>query len=144
MNKYWSSQIWAQIDLGKHARMENRHQRAQREHRELAKQFVLKVKARFPYGDYKQFLEILHDYEDQKITITAVTSEISKLFRGHNDLLEEFGAFLPDNMKGKALERKEDTNEEAETDCGIMDSEVAPFLCSARKVRPIVYGLTRI
>jgi histone deacetylase complex regulatory component SIN3 len=90
--------------------MENRQQRAQRravpqqptsEHTELAKQFVLKVKARFPYGDYKQFLEILHDYEDQKITITAVTSEISKLFRGHNDLLEELGAFLPDNMKGK-------------------------------------------
>jgi hypothetical protein len=45
-----------------------------------------------------------------------------------------FGSFLPDEMRGKTLKREEDTNEEEETDCGVMDSEVnAAFLCSHAK-----------
>ena len=104
-------------------------QRAPREldsarHRELAKQFVQKVKGRFPPSVYLQFLKILRDFEDKQATITEVEDKLSVLFHGHNDLLEEFGTFLPDDMRGKALKRKEDTDEEEETDCGVIDSEV--------------------
>jgi hypothetical protein len=91
---------------------------------------VQKVKGRFPPSVYLQFLKILRDFEDKQATITEVEDKLSVLFHGHNDLLEEFGTFLPDDMRGKTLKRKEDTNEEGETDCGVIDSEVIAFLCS--------------
>ena len=89
-----------------------------------------KVKGRFPPSVYLQFLKILRDFEDKQATITEVKVKLSVLFHGHNDLLEEFGTFLPYDMRGKTLKRKEGTNEEEETDCGVIDSEVIAFLCS--------------
>jgi paired amphipathic helix protein Sin3a len=67
-----------------------------------AKKFVLKIKARFQLSVYKQFLEILHSYEDQQSTIPEVQAKISELFRDHNDLLEEFGQFLPEGRRTDA------------------------------------------
>jgi hypothetical protein len=65
-------------------------------HKMHAKEFVLKVKARFPLTVYKQFLKILHDYEDKLSTLPEVEESISVLLRGHDDLLGEFGQFLPE------------------------------------------------
>ncbi len=58
---------------------------------------------------YEEFLDILHAYQ-QKRTIEEVYARVQQLFKGHQDLLDEFSYFLPDNSgnagqgaaKGKA------------------------------------------
>ncbi|XP_059085243.1 paired amphipathic helix protein Sin3b-like [Tigriopus californicus] len=73
--------------------------------------YVNKIKHRF-HGQpdvYKQFLEILHTYQkDQKLikeggtpqgkylTESEVYAQVSKLFHNQDDLLSEFGQFLPE------------------------------------------------
>ena len=73
--------------------------------------YVNKIKNRFQGQPevYKQFLEILHTYQkDQKaikegnppvgrhLTETEVYAQVSKLFQNQEDLLNEFGQFLPE------------------------------------------------
>ena len=59
---------------------------------------------------YKQFLEILHTYQKEQrnikegivvpghkpLTEAEVYSQVAKLFQNQEDLLSEFGQFLPD------------------------------------------------
>jgi hypothetical protein len=79
----------------------------ERQHAKLVKEFILKVKRRFPLSGYKQFLKILHDYDDQQITVTEVDAKFSELFRDHNDLLVEVGQFLPEETTGFNCARAE-------------------------------------
>ncbi len=73
--------------------------------------YVNKIKNRFQGQPdvYKQFLEILHSYQkDQKaikegqrptgpyLTEAEVYAKVAKLFRNQEDLLSEFGQFLPE------------------------------------------------
>jgi paired amphipathic helix protein Sin3a len=60
--------------------------------------YVNKIKKRFSTDErvYRAFLEILNLYRRAQKTITQVYDEVSLLFRGHNDLLEEFTYFLPE------------------------------------------------
>ena len=73
--------------------------------------YVNKIKNRFQGQPevYKQFLEILHTYQkDQKaikegqppsgkyLTESEVYAQVSKLFQNQDDLLNEFGQFLPE------------------------------------------------
>lgn len=61
--------------------------------------YVNKIKKRFASDDrvYRAFLEILNLYRKHNKTITQVYDEVALLFRGHQDLLDEFAYFLPDN-----------------------------------------------
>ncbi|KAK4715701.1 hypothetical protein R3W88_014039 [Solanum pinnatisectum] len=67
---------------------------------EEAISFVNKIKTRFQGDDfvYKSFLDILNLYRKENKAIAEVYNEVSYLFRGHADLLEEFTHFLPDAM----------------------------------------------
>ncbi|CAG7726194.1 unnamed protein product [Allacma fusca] len=73
--------------------------------------YVNKIKSRFQGqpDKYKQFLEILHTYQKEQrnikeglpqsskhLTEHEVYSQVSKLFENQDDLLQEFGQFLPD------------------------------------------------
>jgi paired amphipathic helix protein Sin3a len=73
--------------------------------------YVNKIKNRFQQHPdiYKAFLEILHTYQKEQrvlkdggtptcvpLTETEVYSQVSKLFQNQEDLLKEFGQFLPD------------------------------------------------
>ncbi|KAK9807961.1 hypothetical protein WJX73_008054 [Symbiochloris irregularis] len=61
--------------------------------------YVNKIKTRFSSDErvYKAFLEILNMYRKGTKTIGNVYEEVALLFRSHNDLLDEFTYFLPDN-----------------------------------------------
>ncbi|KAJ9113677.1 hypothetical protein QFC22_005986 [Naganishia vaughanmartiniae] len=59
--------------------------------------FVNKIKNRFS-GDpdtYKQFLEILQTYQKETKDIQEVYAQVTDLFQGAPDLLDEFSQFLP-------------------------------------------------
>ncbi|XP_040564343.1 paired amphipathic helix protein Sin3a isoform X2 [Lepeophtheirus salmonis] len=79
--------------------------------------YVNKIKNRFQGQPdvYKQFLEILHTYQkDQKaikegvppsgnhLTEAEVYTQVSKLFQNQEDLLSEFGQFLPEATNDNA------------------------------------------
>eukprot|EP01018_Ginkgo_biloba_P004031 Gb_11760 [translate_table: standard] len=61
--------------------------------------YVNRIKARFQNDEpvYKAFLEILNMYRRGNKSIGDVYQEVSSLFRGHWDLLEQFKLFLPDS-----------------------------------------------
>ncbi|XP_010528284.1 PREDICTED: paired amphipathic helix protein Sin3-like 2 isoform X2 [Tarenaya hassleriana] len=65
---------------------------------EEAISLVNKIKKRFQTEEhvYKSFLDILNMYRRQHKDIHEVHREVSTLFLGHPDLLEEFMRFLPD------------------------------------------------
>eukprot|EP01119_Soliformovum_irregulare_P017282 TRINITY_DN5110_c0_g3_i1.p1 TRINITY_DN5110_c0_g3~~TRINITY_DN5110_c0_g3_i1.p1 ORF type:complete len:1099 (+),score=261.83 TRINITY_DN5110_c0_g3_i1:72-3299(+) len=65
-----------------------------------ARNYVKKIKMRFALHPhtYKAFLDILHTYHKEQHTTTEVYEQVSKLFKQHPDLLEEFSQFLPDPM----------------------------------------------
>eukprot|EP01025_Chloroclados_australasicus_P059364 TRINITY_DN7503_c0_g2_i1.p1 TRINITY_DN7503_c0_g2~~TRINITY_DN7503_c0_g2_i1.p1 ORF type:complete len:273 (+),score=27.59 TRINITY_DN7503_c0_g2_i1:147-965(+) len=62
--------------------------------------YVNKIKARFQNQEpvYKTFLEILNAYRKGQKSIKLVYEEVSNLFHGERDLLQEFRTFLPDAM----------------------------------------------
>lgn len=81
--------------------------------------YVNKIKIRFQTQPekYKKFLEILHAYQkEQKVikesggniqptrTEAEVYSQVAKLFDGQEDLLREFGQFLPDATSHSATQ----------------------------------------
>ncbi len=59
--------------------------------------YVNKIKTRFEHNPqvYKDFLEILHSYQEEQKDIEVVYKQVSRLFREQQDLLEEFSQFLP-------------------------------------------------
>ena len=63
-----------------------------------ARSYVMKIKNRFANQPevYKQFLDILQNYHNQKHTIPEVLEQVSVLFKGHEDLIEEFKIFPPE------------------------------------------------
>ncbi|KAG7575603.1 Paired amphipathic helix [Arabidopsis thaliana x Arabidopsis arenosa] len=67
---------------------------------EEAINFVNKIKKRFKHDEhvYKSFLEILNMYRKENKEISEVYNEVSILFEGHLDLLEEFTRFLPASL----------------------------------------------
>ncbi|KAI1292628.1 Paired amphipathic helix protein Sin3a [Halotydeus destructor] len=77
--------------------------------------YVNKIKLRFQGQPevYKQFLEILHAYqkeqknikegkqpENKSLSESEVYQQVAKLFKNQEDLLQEFGQFLPDANSG--------------------------------------------
>ncbi|KAL0014196.1 hypothetical protein SO802_001265 [Lithocarpus litseifolius] len=59
--------------------------------------FVYKIKKRFQNDEhvYKSFLDILNTYRKEHKDMNEVYSEVSTLFDGHLDLLDEFTKFVP-------------------------------------------------
>ncbi|ELT88117.1 hypothetical protein CAPTEDRAFT_177539 [Capitella teleta] len=88
--------------------------------------YVNKIKNRFQGQPdiYKSFLEILHTYQKEQrnikegmlspsckpLTETEVYSQVAKLFQNQEDLLSEFGQFLPDANGGLGLPLSSLTN----------------------------------
>jgi len=80
--------------------------------------YVNKIKNRFQGQQdvYKQFLEILHTYQKDQRTIkeggapksllteTEVYAQVSRLFQNQEDLLAEFGQFLPEATNDNSTE----------------------------------------
>ncbi|XP_069994313.1 paired amphipathic helix protein Sin3a isoform X4 [Penaeus vannamei] len=81
--------------------------------------YVNKIKLRFQGQPdiYKQFLEILHTYQKEQrhikdggsipartLTETEVYEKVAKLFENQEDLLQEFGQFLPDATNNSAAQ----------------------------------------
>ena len=79
--------------------------------------YVNKVRSRFQSqpDTYRQFLEILHSYQTEQksikegkqpnskpLTESEIYAKMAKLFHSQNDLLQEFGQFLPDSNSGIA------------------------------------------
>ncbi|XP_075219291.1 paired amphipathic helix protein Sin3a-like isoform X2 [Lycorma delicatula] len=75
--------------------------------------YVNKIKNRFQGqpDKYKKFLEILHTYQKEQknfkeagkqLTEAEVYSQVAKLFENQDDLLAEFGQFLPDATNHQA------------------------------------------
>jgi len=64
--------------------------------------FVNKIKNRFSTDQetYKQFLEILQTYQRDTRDIQEVYEQVTKLFNGAPDLIDEFKQFLPENGSG--------------------------------------------
>jgi histone deacetylase complex regulatory component SIN3 len=64
-------------------------------------QYVNKVKQRFQNQPaiYQRFLNILQAYQRDGEDKFSVLDEVSQIFRGHPDLLEEFKSFLPDSVE---------------------------------------------
>ena len=66
--------------------------------------YVSKIKQRFASQQevYQTFLQILQRYKEENFAISQVKAQVAELFAGHDDLLEEFGNFLPDPAGHKA------------------------------------------
>lgn len=47
---------------------------------------------------YKSFLDLLHSFSKQQITIPQVYAQVSELLRDHPDLLAEFATFPPEPL----------------------------------------------
>ena len=60
--------------------------------------YVNKIKTTFSEDPkiYKLFLEILHNYQNEKKSIQQVYQEVEHLFHNQPELLEEFAQFLPE------------------------------------------------
>lgn len=74
--------------------------------------YVNKIKNRFSSQPdiYKQFLEILQTYQRESKPIQDVFGQVTKLFNGAPDLLEDFKQFLPESAaqaKAAALARQQ-------------------------------------
>jgi histone deacetylase complex regulatory component SIN3 len=65
--------------------------------------YVTKIKTRFERDSakYTRFLDILHDYKEDKQSIEGVLEQVSELFRDHPDLLKEFAYFLPEAVQAQ-------------------------------------------
>ena len=61
--------------------------------------YVNKIKTRFANepDTYKHFLEILQTYQKDAKPIQEVYSQVTELFKGAQDLLQDFKQFLPEN-----------------------------------------------
>lgn len=63
-----------------------------------ARDYVAKVKNRFlnEPQTFKTFLEILHNYQAEQTPLQMVLEQITALFAGHDDLIDQFKVFLPE------------------------------------------------
>uniref|UniRef100_A0AAY4E457 Paired amphipathic helix protein Sin3b n=1 Tax=Denticeps clupeoides TaxID=299321 RepID=A0AAY4E457_9TELE len=93
--------------------------------------YVNKIKNRFLDHPeiYRSFLEILHTYQKEQLeakesrsrgsvgmTEDEVFSKVASLFKGQEDLLAEFGQFLPDAKRSSSLTGKESIKKAVEED----------------------------
>ncbi|KAL5100409.1 hypothetical protein RYX36_004736 [Vicia faba] len=66
---------------------------------EYALKFVSKVKTRFERAHqhhvYLLFVNILNSFRESKKSLDDVIMEVNFLFKGHDDLIDEFTNFLP-------------------------------------------------
>ncbi|CAL5188840.1 unnamed protein product [Lathyrus oleraceus] len=66
---------------------------------DYALEYVIKVKTRFdrPYHHhvYPLFLDILDSFKENEKSLDDVIKEVNLLFKGHDDLIDEFTNFLP-------------------------------------------------
>ncbi|EPZ36097.1 Paired amphipathic helix domain-containing protein [Rozella allomycis CSF55] len=60
--------------------------------------YVNKIKNRFVHEPevYKGFLEILHTFSKDPVSLNEIFTQVAILFKNHTDLLEDFAHFLPD------------------------------------------------
>ncbi|RYR18045.1 hypothetical protein Ahy_B03g062676 isoform A [Arachis hypogaea] len=91
--------------------------------------FVGKVKSRFQGDDsvYKSFLDILEMYRKKTKTMSEVHLEVAALFRGHEDLLEEFTRFLPDKSYAMPAVVPMDVEKKESTMASNEDPGAEPF-----------------
>ncbi|XP_020975344.1 paired amphipathic helix protein Sin3-like 2 isoform X1 [Arachis ipaensis] len=91
--------------------------------------FVGKVKSQLQGDDsvYKSFLDILEMYRKKTKTISEVLLEVAALFRGHEDLLEEFIRFLPDKSYAMPAVVPMDVEKKESTMASHGDSGAEPF-----------------
>lgn len=106
--------------------------------------YINKIKARFANDErvYKNFLEILCCFRQGRMDIHSVYREVADLFHSHEDLLEEFGYFLPDHsQEGAAAQELLSTSARAmgaplslqsNTIDGVGDASMAPRRRSSR------------
>lgn len=76
--------------------------------------YVNKIKTRFHSQPdiYKQFLEILQTYQRESKPIQDVYSQVTRLFDGAPDLLEDFKQFLPESAAhANAMSRRQLTDD---------------------------------
>ncbi|KAG8778936.1 Transcriptional regulatory protein sin3 [Ceratobasidium sp. 428] len=108
---------------------------------EVANQYVIKVKERFGLDSdtYKQFLEILHTYDQEQHSIEEVYQRVNVLFDEHRDLLGELQHFWPDNGAGGAGE--DDAMDWVEDGSG---SELAGMMTgtTAEGSQPVISSVT--
>ncbi|KAK1374319.1 hypothetical protein POM88_030512 [Heracleum sosnowskyi] len=64
--------------------------------------FTMKVKQTFEAQRerYEAYLDVLKDYEEQRIGIPVVVARVKELLKGHDGLLAEFRFFMPDRYQG--------------------------------------------
>ncbi|EKX33800.1 hypothetical protein GUITHDRAFT_81137 [Guillardia theta CCMP2712] len=62
-----------------------------------ALEYLNQVRLRFAHEPpvYNAFLNIMKEFKSQEISTSAVTAKVSKLFAGHQDLVQGFNNFLP-------------------------------------------------
>ncbi|KAH3766632.1 Paired amphipathic helix protein Sin3b [Pelomyxa schiedti] len=70
-----------------------------------ARNYVKKIKNRFAGQPniYKEFLQILHKYHEEHLTIKDVYEQVASLFHEHQDLLDDFSMFLPEQVQPEQL-----------------------------------------
>eukprot|EP00761_Pharyngomonas_kirbyi_P006887 gb/GECH01006896.1/.p1 GENE.gb/GECH01006896.1/~~gb/GECH01006896.1/.p1 ORF type:complete len:585 (+),score=149.12 gb/GECH01006896.1/:1-1755(+) len=81
--------------------------------------YVTKIKSRFidqPHK-YRDFLDILHTFQQDQTTISEVYKKVEVLFKDHDDLLADFAQFLPAPVKkSSSRKRKKSKKERKEKD----------------------------
>uniref|UniRef100_A0A1D1YVS6 Paired amphipathic helix protein Sin3-like 3 n=2 Tax=Anthurium amnicola TaxID=1678845 RepID=A0A1D1YVS6_9ARAE len=108
---------------------------------EEAINFVNKIKTRFQTDEhvYKSFLDILNMYRKENKGIGEVYQEVALLFQNHQDLLDEFTHFLPDQTAtghqaslGRAFMRRDERSSGIVTiRHGQLDKRDRPFISHA-------------
>eukprot|EP00742_Colponemidia_sp_Colp-10_P004189 GILJ01004468.1.p1 GENE.GILJ01004468.1~~GILJ01004468.1.p1 ORF type:complete len:1073 (+),score=176.80 GILJ01004468.1:164-3382(+) len=68
---------------------------------EDAKDYLAKVKHRFSDDEtkYNGFLQIMKEFKESRIDTKGVTERVSRLFKGHKQLIQDFNKFLPPDLK---------------------------------------------
>eukprot|EP00960_Hanusia_phi_P029787 748174-Hanusia_phi.AAC.3 len=72
-----------------------------------ALEYLNQVRLRFAHEPsvYNAFLNIMKEFKSQEISTSAVTTKVSKLFAGHQDLIQGFNNFLPPAEQAQAREQ---------------------------------------
>lgn len=71
-----------------------------KEELEPAVKFIQKIRNRFnrDQATFKTFLDIVDDFQSEQKSLPDLYRQISQLFSGHPDLIEDFRRFLPDQF----------------------------------------------
>ncbi|KOO33161.1 histone deacetylase complex subunit sin3b [Chrysochromulina tobinii] len=85
---------------------------------EQAKNYVMKIKARFAKQPeaYKAFLDLMNSYQKERMTLQEVYAQVSHLLEGHADLISDFSQFLPVPVKAASEMAASDAASEMEVE----------------------------